>query len=145
MQKQNICIVVNISRKERRERKGLISLLLTLALEWSQVSLRLESAEVGWQTNIVYNSCMPLRPLVVRSQRLLKRKCCLINSLRSLRALRAERKHPGGGYYCLTQRAQRARRFNFPHCSRWRWRSRKHTLRQENAETEWQTYILYSY
>ena len=37
-----------------------------------------------------------------------------VKSLRSLRPLRAKRKHPGGGYYCLTQRAQRTQRFNSP-------------------------------
>ena len=45
--KQNIRVVVIISRKERRERKGLFALLFTLTLEWSQVSLRRENAETG--------------------------------------------------------------------------------------------------
>jgi hypothetical protein len=36
-----------VSRKERREHKGLFALLFTLTLEWSQVSLRLENAKAG--------------------------------------------------------------------------------------------------
>ena len=40
-------MAVIISRKGRRERGVLISILLTLALEKSQVSLRRENAEVG--------------------------------------------------------------------------------------------------
>ena len=55
VRKQNIRVVVIISRKERRERGVLIPMLFTLTLEMSQVSLRRESAEVGWQTNIVNN------------------------------------------------------------------------------------------
>jgi hypothetical protein len=45
--KQNIRVVIIISRKERRERGVYISLLFTLSLEMSQASLRLESAEAG--------------------------------------------------------------------------------------------------
>ena len=45
--KQSIRVVIIISRKERRERKGLFALLFTLTLEMSQVSLRLENAEAG--------------------------------------------------------------------------------------------------
>ena len=55
VRKQNIRMVVIISRKERRERGVLIYLLFTLALEMSQVSLRLENAEAGRQTNITNN------------------------------------------------------------------------------------------
>ena len=45
VRKQNIRVVVIISRKERRERGVLIPLLFTLTLEKSQVSLRRENAE----------------------------------------------------------------------------------------------------
>ena len=56
VRKENIRVVaIIVSRKERRERKGLIHLLFTLALEESQVSLRLESAEAEWQTYILYS------------------------------------------------------------------------------------------
>ena len=73
--KQNIRVVVIVSRKERRERGVLISILFTLALEWSQVSLRLENAEAeGSQMKQLFQfngviSRSALRSLVVRSQR----------------------------------------------------------------------------
>ena len=106
-------MVIIISRKERRGRGGLIPLLLTLTLEWSQVSLRQENAEAEWQTNIVNNH--RFSPTSAHSCRAepatsLYRKCCLIKSLRPLRPLRAKRKHLCGDYY-LTQRAQRTQSF----------------------------------
>ena len=102
-----------ISRKERRERGDLFPLLLTLTLEWSQVSLRLENAEAGRKTNIVNNNWGP--PASAFSCRAepatpLLSECCLINSLRSLRPLRAKENIRVVIIY-LTQRAQRARSF----------------------------------
>ena len=47
MRKENISVVVIISRKDRREHRVLFPILFTLALEMSQVSLRLENAEAG--------------------------------------------------------------------------------------------------
>ena len=72
---------VVVSFTTTRERRGRVGLKMTSCIRLIDVS-----------------PCQPLRPLVARSQRPLWRKCCLINSLRPLRPLRAERKHPCGDY-----------------------------------------------
>ena len=80
----------------------------------SQVSLRRESAEAEWQTNIVYNySFLPTSAFSCRAEPAtpLLSECCLIKSLRPLRPLRAEKIHPCDGYISHAKSAENADSF----------------------------------
>ena len=111
VRKENICVVI-IYLTQRAQRTQSLYFPAIHTGAGDVASFTTTGERRGRMTNeyskqpLVF--CQPLRSLVVRSQRPLQRKCCFIISLRSLRSLRAERKHLCGGYMSHAKSAESA-------------------------------------
>ena len=114
VQKQNICVVV-ICLTQRAQRTQRFNSPTVHASAGVVASIRYDKRTQRQNGKQIYYTITCTSATSCRAEPATSQAIVLYSkSLRSLRALRAKRKHPGGDYYCLTQRAQRTQRYNSP-------------------------------